>query len=422
MKPLLLLFSVVTLVAGTICAGTVDRIVAVVGNDVITASEMEDAVSLLRSQVVDPPPAESLKDQVLDQMIENRLLLIQAKAETVQVTHLEIEEALDESINEIRARFPTQEEFLEQLKEENTSVAQLKERYRDEIEEKLMVQKIIEKDLKRGITVSEKDLREFYEAKKDSIPEQPATVRLAHILIAIKPGKGAEDKASGMVAEILGRIEEGIDFATLAKKYSDDMVSSGKGGDLGFVRRGDVPIPEFEKTIFSMILAEIRVTVTPFGFHIIQVTDKKEDSVRLRHILIAVVPTKSDTLAAKRLAESIKDRATAGEDFAELAKQHSDDPESGERGGDLGFFAASDLSSPYEDVVSSLTAGEIGEIVPTEFGFHIIKLLERTEARMPTFENVKDELREILYQMKMAEKYDIWLGNLKKGSYIEKRL
>lgn len=422
MRSLLFLFSVVTLMAGTICAGTADRIVAVVGNDVITSSEMEDAISLLRAQLADPPPAESLKDQVLDQMIENRLLLVQAKAETVQVTHLEIEEALDKSIEEIRARFPTQEEFQKQLREENTSVAELKERYRDEIEEKLLVQRLIDKDLKRGITVSEKDLREFYEAKKESIPEQPATVRLAHILIAIKPGKGAEEKASGTVATILAKIEDGVDFAALAKRYSDDVASSGKGGDLGFVRKGDVPIPEFEQTIFSLIQAEITVTVTPFGFHIIQCTDKREDAVRLRHILIAVAPTKSDSLAAKTLAESIRRRALAGEDFAELAGQYSEDPESRERGGDLGYFASSDLSNPYEDVVSSMTTGEIGEVVQAEFGFHIIKLLERTEARMPTFENVKDELREILYQMKMAEKYDLWLGKLKKGTYVEKRL
>lgn len=422
MKSLPLLFSVVTLVAGTICAGTADRIVAVVGSDVITESEMEDAISLLSAQLIDPPPAESLKDQVLDQMIENRLLLNQAKAETIQVTHLEIEKALDGSIEEIRARFPTEEAFQKQLEEEHTSVAELKERYRNEIEEKLMVQKLIEKDLKRGITVSEMDLRGFYEAKKESIPDQPATVRLAHILIAIKPGKGAEEKASGLVAEILEKIEEGVDFAALARRYSDDVVSSGKGGDLGFVRRGDVPIPEFEQTIFSMIVAEIKVTVTPFGFHIIQCTDKRENAVRLRHILIAVVPTRSDTLVAKKLAESIRERVLAGEDFTELAKQYSEDPESSKRGGDMGLFASSDLSSPYKDVVSSMTTGQISEIVQAEFGFHIIKLLERTEARTPTFEDLKDELREVFYQMKIAEKYDRWLAKLKKGIYIEKRL
>lgn len=422
MKSLPLLFSVVTLVAGTICAGTADRIVGVVGNDVITESELQDAVSLLAAQLVDSPPPESLKDQVLDQMIENRLLLNQAKAETIQVTHLEIEEALEKSIEEIRARFPTEEDFQNQLREEHTSVAELKERYRDEIEEKLLVQRLIDRDLKRGITVSEMDLRGFYEAKKESIPARPATIRLAHILIAIKPSKEAEEKASGTVARILGKLEEGVDFAALAKQYSDDAASSGKGGDLGFIKKGDVPIPEFERTIFSMIQAEITVTVTPFGFHIIQCTDKQEDAVRLRHILIAVLPTKSDTLAAKKLAESIRERALAGEDFAQLAKQHSEDPVSKEKGGDLGFFPSSDLSSPYKDVVSSMAPGEISEIVQAEFGFHIIKVLERSEARLPTFENVKDELREIYYQMKIAEKYDSWLAKLKKGIYIEKRL
>ncbi|MFQ5905166.1 MAG: peptidylprolyl isomerase [bacterium] len=416
------LFCAVILAAGTICAGTADRIVAIVGSDAITESELEDAVSLLQAQLIDPPPAESLKGRVLDQLIENKLLLSQAKAETIRVTHDEVEEALNRSIEEIKSRFPTEEDFLGELEREHTSVAELKERYRDEIEDRLMVQKLVEKDLKKGIRVSETDLRRFYEAKKESIPAQPTTVRLAHILVAIKPGKGAEERASKLISRILSEIEQGVDFAILARRYSEDEATSDKGGDLGLIRRGDIPDHRFEQTLFSMIPAEVSVTTSPFGYHIIQCIDKKENTVRARHILIRALATRSDTAEARRLALSLMERARAGEDFVQLAREYSDDPQTKGNGGELGLFAVGDLSAPYDEVVSSMKPGDISEVVEGEFGYHIIKLLERVEGKPTTFENVKEELREIFYQRKLGEKYDAWLNRLKKGIYIEKRL
>jgi len=422
MKFLSPLFCVVLIAAGTICAGTADRIVAIVGIDVITESELDDAVSLFQAQLINPPPAESLEAQVLDQLIENKLLVSQAKAETIEVAHDEIEEALNQSVDEIKSRFATEEDFLRELERENTTVAELKERYRDEIEDRLMVQKLVEKDLKREIRVSETDLRRFYDAKKESIPAQPTTISLAHILVAIRPGRGAEEKTSRLISKILSEIEQGVDFATLAKQYSADKATSEHGGDLGLIRRGDVPSPEFEQTLFSMIPAEVTVTVSPFGYHILQCIEKKENAVHARHILIPVVATRSDTAEARKRARSLAERARAGEDFAQLAREYSDDPQTKENGGGLGLFAVEDLSAPYDDVVSSMLPGETSEVVEGEFGFHIIRLLERVEGRPTTFEDVKDDLREIFYQRKLGEKYDAWLSRLKKGIYIEKRL
>lgn len=422
MRFLLFLLCTTAVLTGTVRAGTADRVVAVVGSDAITESELQDAVSLLQAQLVDAHPAESLRSQVLEQMIENRLLLSQAKAETIEVTYSEIEETLDQSIQEIKARFPTDDDFQQELARERTTVAELKERYRDEIEDRLMVQKLVEKNLKKGIRISETDVRNFYEAKKESIPDQPTSVRLAHILITIEPGRQSEEEARRLISEILAQIEQGVDFGKMAKQYSKDNATADKGGDLGFIRRGDVPIPEFEQTLFSMIPAEVTVTVSPFGYHIIQCVEKRENAVRARHILIPVEATRSDTARAESLAASLMARARAGEDFADLAREYSHDPQSRESGGDLGLFPVEDLSAPYDEVVSSLEPGDISEVVEGEFGFHIIKLVERTEGKETTFEDVKDELREILYQRELSEKYDRWVNELKKGIYIDKRL
>ena len=127
-------------------------------------------------------------------------------------------------------------------------------------------------------------------------------------------------------------------------------------------------------------------------------------------------------MEAKELVQSLRDRVIGGEDFGELANEYSEDPATNETGGELGFFAIPELSPPFDEVVSTMEQGDVSEVVQGEFGFHIIRLLERTEERLPTFENVKGDLREVLYQRKMADKFDKWLSKLKKGIYIEKRL
>ncbi len=422
MRFLFLFFFCATLVAAcSASAGTAEKIVAVVGNDAITQSELDDAITLLSPQLLAPVPEESLRSEILDQMIENRILVSQARAETISVTHDEIEMALDQSIQEIRSRFPSEEAFEKELELENTTLPKLKDRYRDEIEDRLMVQKLVEKNLRTGIRVSDNDLRNFYEAKKDSIPDQPETVRLAHILVMPRPGKETEKNARDTVNKILLKIDQGADFAQLAREYSADRATAGKGGDLGLIRRGELSTPEFEQTLFSLIPAEVTVTASPFGYHIVQCVEKKDNAVRARHILIPVIANKSDTLEAEKLADSLAACARAGEDFSELARQYSDDPQSGEEGGDLGLFATDELTPPFDVVVSSLKAGEVSDAVPGEFGFHVMKLEERTPGRSSSFEDVKDELRELIYQREMAEKYDRWISKLKKGIYTEKR-
>lgn len=422
MRFIAIFFCAVAVAAGSICAGTAEKIVAVVGSDCITESELTDAISLLEAELLTPVPEESLKSQVLDQMIENRILVSQAKAETILVSHDEIERALDNSIEEIKSRFATEEEFMRELEKEKTTISELKKRYRDEIEDRLLVQKLVEKNLKAGIRVSDTDLRNFYESKRESIPDQPTTVSLAHILILIKPGKGAESKARDLVNSILTEIEQGVDFSQLARQYSADKATASKGGDLGIIRRGEIPAPELEQTLFSMIPAEVTVTASTFGYHIIQCIEKQADAVRARHILIPVVATRPETLEAKSLADSLAERARAGADFSMLAEKYSEDPATREEGGELGIFALEDLSPPFDQVVSSLEPGDVSDVVKGEFGYHIIKLQERTEGRGSTFEDVKDELREILYQRELAKAFDKWLDRLKKGIYIEKRL
>jgi peptidyl-prolyl cis-trans isomerase SurA len=422
MRPFFLFFFAVLFAAGPISAGTAEKIVAVVGSNVITETELKDALTLLKAQLISPVPDESLRQQVLEQMIENRILVSQARAETVQVTHDEIEEALDGSIEEIKSRFANDEEFLKELENENTTIDQLKERYRDEIEDRLLVQQLVDKHLKRNIRISDTDIRNFYESKKESIPDQPNTVRLSHILILPKPGSGAEERAENLINAILTKIEQGVDFAQLARQYSADEATASKGGDLGTIRRGELPDPELEASLFSMIPAEVRVTPSLFGYHVIQCIEKHGNTMRARHILVPVLATKADTLQAESLARSLAERARAGEDFTQLAKEYSDDTQTSEEGGELGFFPVEDLFPPFDEVVSSLEAGEVSDVVQGEFGYHVIKLEERIEGKESTFEEVKDELREILYQRQLAEAYDRWLDRLKKGIYIEKRL
>lgn len=406
-------------------AEVADEIVAVVGREAITRTEMESQLLLYRSQLGLVPSegeeTERLRREILETMIENRLLLAQAEKETLEVKREEVESALENAIRQMRERFPTEEEFQAQLDKERTTLEGLKERHREEMRRTLLVQKLIQKRLTPKVSVTYLDAERFYNENPDSIPTEPAAVRLSHILIVIVPSETVEKRAQEEVQEILAAIEAGVSFSHLAKKHSDDPRTRDKGGDLGYFARGEM-VPEFEEAAFSLKTGEMAPIRSRFGYHIIRCEGRRGEEVKVRHILVKVAPSNQDTLRAEATAEEVRRRAISGEDFASLASEYSQDPTTKDRGGELGMFPPEELPSPFAETVKGLGAGEIAGPMLSEFGYHVVKVLERREARTPTFEEIRDRLKAYLTQRKMEEEYKKWIEKLKEEIYVDNRL
>ena len=222
---------------------------------------------------------------MLDRMIEDKVLLVEAERDTsINVTNKDIEAALTSQIEKIKSQFASEDAFLAQLRAEGLTLKELRAQYRDEVRNQLLKEKFIQQKLEK-VHISSGEVKEFYEANRDSLPEKPAGVRLAHILISTTPGQATQDSLFSMPNSSAARRLSGEDFAALAKSYSQDP-SAGDGGDLGWFSKGAM-VPEFEEAAFALQPGQISdVIQTQFGFHIIKCTGRKEDKIRVSHILI----------------------------------------------------------------------------------------------------------------------------------------
>jgi len=405
---------------------TVDRIVAVVGDDVILESELTREVYLYYIQfgveIEDEAQLEDLRSSVLERMIESRILLAEAKRDTIEPSETEVEEALNQAIKEISGRFPSEEAFEEEVLQQGLTVDDLRARYREDIRERLLVDGLVERRLRPGVFVSSREVEEFYQSHIDSIPLVPAKVTLSHIMIAVVPGEEMEKAAKERAEAILALVKEGQDFAMLARRFSEDPGSAPQGGDLGYFGRGEM-VPEFETAAFDLQPGEVSGLVqTVFGYHILKCEEKEADRVRISHILVLLLPGPEDAARARARADSVRTMALAEERFASLAGRYSDDAESRDRGGVLGEFVVDDLGQFLRDAIEGLGPGEISDIVESDIGYHVVRVDAYEASRRPTYDEIKGSLKEFLFQTKLEEKSKGWIEELKEEIYVENRL
>ncbi len=406
-------------------AETLERIVAVVGNEPILSSELASQLQMVAIQRGIRPQnqqeLDSLQKDVLNQMISEKLFLAEAKKDTsIKVTSDEVDKALDDHVTKISSQFANQDLFLQELSREGLNLRTFKKRLRPEVENQLLKQKLISKKLS-NISVSRQEVIEFYGKFKDSIPDQPEAVRLAHVLITFQPSKKTEDSVRTLAESVRKNAAAGADFANLAATYSSGPVAV-NGGDLGFVSRTDV-VPEFARVAFNLLPGQISGVVrTQFGYHIIKCEEVSGDKAHLRHILFEVVPTPADSQLSYHLVDSLINEIHKGADFREVAKVYSADDDTRKQGGELGWYAVSDLPKEFTSALDSMkNVGDIFGPVKSEYGLHILKLLEHQEARKFSIDTDFDKVKEMVRNAKTGEYVDKWLDEAKKNTYVEIR-
>ncbi|HWR84018.1 MAG TPA: peptidylprolyl isomerase, partial [Candidatus Deferrimicrobium sp.] len=333
----------------------------------------------------------------------------------------EIDQALDEHVARISENFPSQDEFLQALAAEGLTLRELKKRYRPEVENQLLKQRFIQKKL-ADVAVSRHEVEEFFAKYTDSLPGQPEAVKLAHILLPIAPSAKEEDSVEALAGQLRQQVLDGADFASISLNYSS-LGAGAEGGDLGFVSRDDV-VPEFARAAFNLSVGEISGVVrTQFGFHVIKCEDQQGDRLKLRHILLAIQPSVEDSQKVLHLADSLLHDAQSGGDFPQMAKTWSDDAQSRPQGGELGWFATSQLPEAFATAVQGWTTpGEYRGPVRSQFGIHILELLDYRPARQYTLAEDFDEIKEMARQEKTSRFVEKWIAEIKEKTYIDYRL
>ena len=404
----------------------IDRIVGVVGKNIILQSELEVQYNQYLAQGNTPNP--DVKCEIMDQMLLSKLMINQAELDSVDVPESQVEGELDRRIRYFVSQIGSEQKLEEYYKK---SIAEIKAEFRETIKDQLLAQTIQSK-ITKDVNASPSDVRAYFERiPVDSLPYINAELEIAQVVKY--PVVSAEEKRD--VKEELERIRQkimdGTDFGAMAGLYSQDPGSAKRGGELGFVSRGDL-VPEFEAAAFALKGTEIsKVFESKYGYHIVQLIERRGAQINVRHILLKPKMNSVNLAASSLLLDSIAKAIRSGSiSFAEAAQRFSDDEETRNSGGVMvngatgtTRFEPDQLDPTMFFQVDKMMVGEVS--APTLFqnaegsqGYRLLLVKSRTE---PHHANLKDDYQRV-QNAALTEKQNNalldWVKKKKATTYI----
>ena len=434
-------------------SSALDAIVAVVDDDVITRRELDAATvrieAQLRQRKTPIPPRPVLEKQVLDRLILNQLQFRAAERNGITVDDATLNAAI-ETLAQRNNMNLTQ--LRQTVEKDGVSFAQ----FRDDVRREIMGARLRQKLVDSQLQVSEQDVDSLQAQLAGGGPiagdeasheggaggDGAREYRIAQILIALPEGASPQqvEEAKRKAEELLTQLRQGADFGQMAIRVSASQQAL-QGGEIGWRSTEQLP------TVFSNVVPQMKpgqvsdLIRSPSGFHIVKLLEVRGgggqarsttttaptaakqalvNQTHARHILLKTSAQRSDDEARQQL-EQLRQRIRGGEDFAELARTYSDDKSSGERGGDLGWVSPGMLVPPFEQAMNALKPNELSAPVKTQFGWHLIQVLERRQVQA-TPETMRARTREALLRRRSDEEWELVLRRLRDEAYVEVRL
>jgi len=401
----------------------IDRIVAVVNDDVIVHSEMQTRLRSVIDQLgksgVPAPPRDVLEKQVLEQLVLDRLQMQIAARTGIRVD--------DETLNRQIADIAQQNnlslrEFRDILERDGFDFGSFRENIRNE----LIKSRVQQRQIQDRVQVTDRDIDNYLATQAKQGGNNPE-YRVSHILVAVPDGASPEDltEAREKVEDIIARLNAGANFGRAAAAESDGRQAL-EGGDLGWRKAGELPTL-FEEVVPKLEKGEISDPIrSSSGFHLIKLVDVRGaerhviKQTHARHILIRTNEITNSSVARSRLSV-LRSRILNGASFNDLARASSDDPGSAVKGGDLGWLSPGDTIPPFEKSMDALADGEISEPFETQFGWHILQVLGRRD-RDSTEEVQRANAATALRNRKVDEELQTWFRQIRDEAFIEYRL
>ena len=427
-------------VAGAAPAQRLDGVAAVVNDDVVLESDVEEQLYIfLQRAGVQPDSAEidTLRSQVLNQLIDEKLIVAEAKRQGITVSDAEVNKQVEQAIAEARQRLGGDAAFAEQLRRENLTLDALRQKYKAEVQRQMTAQKLVQKQIPRR-PVPQAEAEAYFKANPSKFPKMPAEVQVSVIQIPPAADSAAAAKGLATAREARKRILAGEKFAKVAAELSEDPTSARSGGDLGFFTSGSME-PAFEKTAFSQPLNQVSEPVrTLYGWHLIETLERDAAKTRagadsvgpdgqkvleahVRHILIRVPVGEADVERARALAERVRAEAAKGTNFGTLVRRYSQYQGTQTEDGDIGFVSMGSLQPQIRAALDTLEVGDVSPVLTNQAGFNIFKVTDRRPEREYTLEEIRDELPEAVAQMRFREQYEAWVKTLRGKAHVEIR-
>ncbi len=402
-------------------AEVLGRVAAIVEEDVILEQELDNELSTIAERIrasnAQMPPESILRKQVLEKLIIDKLQRQLAEKAGITVT----EEMLNNSAADIAQRNNmTLQQFREELQRQGLTYKNFLDNMRNEI----IINQLRGREIGGRIKVTDREVDHYLETQEQESNGTAIQYHLGHILIAVREAAAAKEiqSAQSKANELVKKLRAGQDFTHTAMTESGDD-NALKGGDLGWRSLSDIP-SLFSDIVVKMHANEVADPIrSPSGFHIIKMLELKGldnhtiTNTKVRHILIKTNDLIDDEEAKKRLL-ALKARIMDGDDFAALARAHSDDKGSALKGGSLDWVGPQDLVKPFEDAMEKLEINELSEPIQTQFGWHLIQVLDR-KTKDNSAEHKKDVVREAIRKRKIEEETELWMRRLRDEAYVE---
>jgi peptidyl-prolyl cis-trans isomerase SurA len=406
----------------------VDRVVAVVGNQVILWSDVMNAINQQRAAGMQLPPDSAgqaaLAAEALNTLVDEEILVQKAALLKIEVTPDEVNRSVDDQVKRVRGQFETEDAYRNELRSAGFGTP---EEYRRTLYEQFyrraLQQRVFEELRKTAVgrNVSEQEIQEAFEQNKAQLQRAPATVTFRQVVVAPKATAEAKARAKAKADSLLVEVRAGGDFEQIAKRESMDPASKPQGGDLGWNRRGAM-VPEFERMMFSLPPGQVSPVVeTAFGYHIIKVDRVQAAEVKARHILITPVIDSADVTRAREEASLVATQLRAGAAFDSIIVKHHDPAE---EKGILQPFVRDSLPASYGAAIAGKAAGEVTDPfeLPSPRGaskWAVVQLVSVNEAGQFDEAEVKERIRQQLIAERATRSL---LDELRKQTFVSLRL
>ena len=406
----------------------VDRVVAVVGDQVILWSDVMNSINQQRAAGLQLPADSAgqaaLAKDALSALVDEEILVQKAHLMKIDVTQDEVNRSVDDQVRRVRSQFQTEDEYRTELKNAGFGTP---EEYRRTLYEQFyrraLQQRVFEELRKTAVgrNVSDAEINEAFQKNKETLQAAPATVTFRQVVVAPKASPEAKKRAKAKADSLLLEIKKGGDFEQIAKRESMDAASKAQGGDLGWNRRGAM-VPEFERMMFALAPGQVSPVIeTAFGYHIIKVDRVQAAEVKARHILISPVIDSADIAAAKQEAELVATQLRNGASFDSVVAKHHDPAE---EKGILQPFVRDSLPASYAAAITGKKPGEVTD--PFELAnprgaakWAVVQLVTVNEAGQYNEAEVKERIRTQLVAEKATRSL---LDQLRKQTFVSIRL
>jgi peptidyl-prolyl cis-trans isomerase SurA len=409
----------------------VDRVVAVVGNRPVLASQVDEELFSRQAQGADLPTApeqlDAVRREVVSSIVDEELLVQQAARDTaIQVTDQEVADGVEQQVRKVRGNFTSEVDYRNELKKAGFQTPEEYRRWLTDQQRRAALQNRLIDGLRssgklKPVAPTEQEMRKFFEQQKGNLGSRPATISFRQIVVSPKPSAAAKARARAQADSIVLELRGGADFATAARRFSQDPGSRDQGGSLNWFRRG-VMVPEFERVAFSLKPGVVSDPVeSPFGYHIIQVERTQPAEVQARHILLAPAIDSANVDSARTVAARLPALLTKGASFDSLQRLYHD-PSGGEREADN--VPADKLPETYAKAIADADSGVVVPVFTVKGAgdrdqFVVLQVTGRRSQGEIRYEDVKDRIRQQLGQELAIRRY---IDQLRKTTYVEMRI